>query len=221
MQGVSHVGFSLAGAVTVNSLLNALFSKPLPGVADDFIHAIGSPWSYPAAVHAYHTHALLDFASLIHKVTFYIALAYCARLPDQLERRPPGMPGPKHRGFTHSCCLVIFMIGFFVALVSFGLSWLTMRRVVLSDFWVKELCACLLAVLLAIVLHIIADSLTKRKVKVMWPDETPVGLGLFSNGTAGEYAVLWGYIFLTGALVALGILAFEIWVSGYVERARL
>jgi hypothetical protein len=39
-------------------------------------------------------------------------------------------------------------------------------------------------------------------------EDTSVGLGMFNNKSAGEYIVLWGYIFPVGALVALGVLGF-------------
>ena len=86
--------------------------------------------------------------------------------------------------------------------------WLASKHILLSTPIVEEVWAGVLGVILAIVLHIVADSLTTRKVPMMWPDKTPVGLGLFSNKTPGEYIVLWSYIFLTGALVALGVVGF-------------
>jgi LexA-binding, inner membrane-associated putative hydrolase len=208
MQGPSHVGFSLAGAVTFTSLLSAMFRGPLPGIANDLVHAVGSPWSYPLLVHWYHTGAHVDFPSLVHKLSFYWVLGWCARLPDQMERRPPGEPRPEHRAFTHSCLFIVLMISCFAGLFSLGMSWLAAHHVVLSDFLLQEVFAMFLGIVIAVLSHIIADSMTTRKVKVMWPDNTSIGLGLFNNKSAGEYAVLWIYIFLVGALVALGVFGF-------------
>ncbi|HYU76894.1 MAG TPA: metal-dependent hydrolase [Ktedonobacteraceae bacterium] len=208
MQGPSHVGFSLAGAVTFTSLLGALFPERLPGVANDVVHAVGSPWSYPVFLHWYQTGGSVDLASLVHKLSFYVVLAWCARLPDQMERRPPGEPRPEHRAFTHSCLFVTIMIVFFAGVFTMGMAWLASHRIVLADFWIQEVFALFQGLVMAVFFHILADSLTTRKVKAMWPDNTSVGLGMFNNKSAGEYIVLWGYIFLVGALVALGIFGF-------------
>jgi membrane-bound metal-dependent hydrolase YbcI (DUF457 family) len=132
----------------------------------------------------------------------------CARLPDQLEKRGPDQPDIKHRGCTHSCFAVFLSLLTFGFVAVVGISALVSHHLVLTDFWAKELCVFFLAFVLAIILHIIADSLTTRKVKMLWPDTQSVGLGLFSNGTPGEYLVLWGYIFLTGVLVGVGVFGF-------------
>lgn len=213
MQGPSHVGFALAGAVTMNSVISWLFPHPLPGVAESVIHALGAPWGYPAFVQWFHAHAPINlkspgFDALAHKLTFYVMLAMSARLPDQLEQRGENQPPIKHRGFTHSCFLIFLLLLFSGGLCTVLTSLLAARHLMLTDFWAKELSAFLLAFVFAFILHIVADSMTTRGVKVMWPDTTYYGLSLFSNGTPGEYLVLWSSIFLTGALVALGIFGF-------------
>jgi membrane-bound metal-dependent hydrolase YbcI (DUF457 family) len=190
MQGPSHVGFALAGAVTFTSLMGVFFPEQLPGVMNDVVHAVGSPWSYPMFVRWYQTGGAIDLISLVHKLSFYLVLAFSARLPDQLERRPPGEPRPEHRAFTHSCFFMAIMLIFFAGLLTMAGDWLASHHVTLGDFWIQEAFALLLGLVVAYFLHILADSLTTKKVKAMWPDNTPVGLGMFNNESPGEYAVL-------------------------------
>lgn len=214
MQGKSHVGFAIAGSITINSGPYTLFPHTLPGVAENILHAIGEPFTYGQILSLWQTHHLFDlnlFVILGHKLSFYFLLIICARLPDRLERRKPdnvtGIP-VKRRGFTHSCLLLFSLIFFFVALWIFAGNYSQQRHLVMDPFLIKEIVALFLGMLFAWILHIVADSLTTQGVKVFWPDETYYGLlpksMRFSNGTWPEYIVLWGYIFLTGGLVFLG-----------------
>ncbi len=214
MQGKSHVGFAITGSITINSGLYALFPHTLPGVAENILHAIGEPFTYGQIASLWQRHDLLDpnlFAILGHKLTFYILLIMCARLPDRLERRrldsTTGIP-VKHRGFTHSCLLLFLLIFFFVALWVLVGNYSQQRHLMIDPFLIKEIVALFIGMLLAWILHIVADGLTTQGVKVFWPDQTYYGLFpksmRFSNGTWPEYVVLWGYIFLTGGLVFLG-----------------
>jgi hypothetical protein len=88
MQGKSHVGFAITGSITINSGLYASFPHSLPGVAEDILHTIGEPFTYGQIASLWHN--LFDpslFAILWHKLSLYILLIMCARLPDRLERR--------------------------------------------------------------------------------------------------------------------------------------
>ncbi len=214
MQGKSHIGFAIAGSITINSGLYALFPRTLPGVTENILHAIGDPFTYGQITSLWQTHLLFGpnlFAILGHKLSFYLLLVVCARLPDRLERRRPdsvtGIP-VKHRGFTHSCLLLFLLIFFFVAICIIVGNYFQQRHLVIESFLIKEIVALFLGMLFAWILHIIADGLTTQGVKILWPDETYYGFlpkpMPFSNGTWPEYIVLWGYIFLTGGLVFLG-----------------
>jgi membrane-bound metal-dependent hydrolase YbcI (DUF457 family) len=214
MQGKSHVGFAITGSITINSGLYALLPHMLPGVAENVLHAIGQPFTYVQIVSLWQTHHLFDFNSFVilgHKFSFYLLLIICARLPDRLERRKPdsvtGIP-VKHRGFTHSCLILFFLIFFSIALCVLAGNYFQRQHLVIDPFFIKEVAALFLGVLFAWILHIIADSLTTQGVKIFWPDEKYHGLlprsMRFSNGTWPEYIVLWGYIFLTGGLIFLG-----------------
>lgn len=214
MQGPSHVGFALAGGVTITSAVSFFLPRPLPGPIEEVVHAVGTPWGYPALLHWLHSPGLnltgQGMALLAHKLTFYLLLAWCARLPDQMERRGDEQPALKHRGFTHSCLLLFLLVLSFSGL-SLGVThWLATRHLVLTDFWARECSAGFLAIVLACLLHMVADSMTTRGIRAMWPDENFYKLPgpRFSNGRPGEYLVLWGYIFLTGVLVGLGIFGF-------------
>lgn len=207
MQGESHVGFALASGITVNSFFGFMFQPSSQSLTVVF-HPMGAPWNYPFIVAAIHGHTLLDVPSFIHKLSFYLMLIYCARLPDRLEKRPSGEPKPGHRGFTHSCCLVFLLIMIISTIFVVGTTWLVTRHIVVNNFFPEEFWSLAFGFLMGIVSHIIADSLTTRKVRMFWPDKDYIGIGAFSNGKPGEYIVLWGYIFLTGVLVALGIFGF-------------
>jgi len=147
MQGKSHVGFAITGSITINSGLYALFPHTLPVVAENILHAIGEPFTYGQIASFWQRHDLLDpnlFAVLGHKLTFYILLIICARLPDRLERRrldsTTGIP-VKHRGFTHSCLLLFLLIFFFVALWVIVGNYSQQRHLMIDPILIKEIVA--------------------------------------------------------------------------------
>jgi len=149
-----------------------------------------------------------SWLTLTHQVAFYGCVLYFARWPDTLELRRDPETGKQvrrdHRGCTHSCFFVFFLI--FIALFAgtAGISYLVSQHIVLPSFLLQEALAAFLGIVIGVVSHIVADSLTTQKVKVLWPDEESYGLGLFSNERPGEYVVLWGFIFLVGVFVGLG-----------------
>ncbi len=141
-------------------------------------------------------------------------LVQLASLPDRLERRKTGdfgIPG-KHRGFTHSCFFLAFLILIGLLVSVFGWQFLVSHHVVLDPEMTKLLTTAGIAVFLAVVMHILADSLTKMGVRAFWPDDTLVGVipkdMRFTNTSAGPSLVLWGMYFIAGALFALGVIGF-------------
>lgn len=225
MQGKTHVGFALAGSVTLNNATYVVLPHPLPGAFDDFFHALGQPLTIAQVAHLWQAHQQVNAAiasSLAHKLTFFLILILCARLPDRLERKrgveartlsdEVALP-VKHRGFTHSCFLLFLLTFLFLGLCAFAWTYFQHHPLVLSpvmnDLLVKEVYAAFLGLLFAWFLHIVADSLTTQGVKVFWPDESYYGLLprslRFSNDTWPEYIVLWSFIFVIGGLIFLGI----------------
>jgi membrane-bound metal-dependent hydrolase YbcI (DUF457 family) len=157
---------------------------------------------------------------LLHKLTFFLVLGWAARLPDRLEERKEIDPESGkvrtvrrgHRGCTHSCLFLVLLLALFVIGFTFGMSYLQQHHLLLSAFLLKELFAAFLGLVGGIVLHVLADSMTTRGVQVMWPESgqyhmTPEVVR-FNNGAWQEYAILWGFIFLVGVLVGLGIFGF-------------
>jgi membrane-bound metal-dependent hydrolase YbcI (DUF457 family) len=223
MQGPSHVGFALAGAVTLNSLTNFFIPRPVPGLADDIIHAIGTPYGYPQLTHLCQMHQVTQQLGpdlLIHKLTFFLVLGWASRLPDRLEERKEFDPESGrvrtvrrgHRGCTHSCLFLSMLIVLFVMGFSFGMSYLQQHHLILSTFMLKELFAAFLGLIGGILLHVLADSMTTKGVQVMWPESgqyhSMPEVARFNNGAWQEYAILWGFIFLVGVLVGLGVFGF-------------
>ena len=212
MQGKSHIGFALAGGVTIINGLYFMFPHSLPGGIDPILHPVGILWTAERILLFWQTHQLLEsgsFVTFAQTIIFFVFLFWCARLPDALEGRPSkgrqvGL-SVKHRGFTHSFfILFILVLAFsFLYISTFGIlqqAHLTLLIDVMSSAFLGLFCAWLL--------HIVADCLTTRGVRVWWPDSTyhallPRSLR-FSNGDWQEYVVLWGFIGVTCALVMLG-----------------
>ena len=70
----------------------------------------------------------------------------------------------------------------------------------------------MVAIFLTMLLHILADSLTKMGVRAFWPDESLVGVipreMRFTNTSPGPSLVLWSMYFVAGTLFALGVIGF-------------
>ncbi len=210
MQGSSHYGFAAASAVTVNNIVYRFTPSFLPRSLEDILHTIGAPLAYqniPQAVLHYFSD-LTSWSTLTHQLAFYGCALYFARWPDTLELRRDPETGKQvrrdHRGCTHSCFFVFFLIFIALFVATVGIPYLVSQHIVLPSFLLQEALAAFLGIVVGVLSHIVADSLTTQKVKVLWPDEESYGLGLFSNERPGEYIVLWGFIFLVGVFVGLG-----------------
>lgn len=236
MQGPSHVGFALATSMCLNSAVNACFPTPLPNNWEEILHALGQPYTLIYIVAFIH-HPLYIIEpgilfSVAHKLTFYLLLLLAATAPDRWERRSPrerviGKEGTtvlgqeergplqSHRGFTHSLLLWMLFAALFGTVYIIFMRYLSVTHIVLTGIQievVEEVIALFLALLLGLFLHSIADMLTRRGVRVLWPDEHHYGFGprswRFKNNSWREYAVVWGMIFLTGILFAKSLVGF-------------
>ncbi len=97
----------------------------------------------------------------VERGVFYLVLVQLASLPDRLERRKTGdfgIPG-KHRGFTHSCFFLAFLILVGSLVSVFGWQFLVSHHIVLDPVMTRLLTTAGIAVLLAVLMHILADSL--------------------------------------------------------------
>lgn len=236
MQSASHAGFALATSMCLNSSVYAFVPAQLPNNWEEILHAIGQPYTlayFAAFIH--HPLYLADTAILIailHKLTFYVLLILSATVPDRWEHlnfRVQETDGEQesslaqsgsnslqsHRGFTHSVLIWILVVSLFGIPYMIFMRYLFVTHMVLTGLQVaavEEGSVLFLALLLGMILHTIADMLTYRGVKVLWPDEQHYGFGprrwRFKNESWREYAVLWGMIFLAGVLFAKGIVGF-------------
>ncbi len=153
-------------------------------------------------------HTLLS-PLLLYKLTYYVLVVLCARLPD-VDRKYGRVLGG-HRGFTHSCLGILLLCLFFATIITslpllFVLAGMRIQPVFLEE--VKVMCE---AVLTGWVLHISADALTRGGVPLLWPAPTrygfpPKSLWRFKVGTIWEDMLLWTVIFGVGFGIGTGVL---------------
>ncbi len=219
MQGTSHRGFALAGAMAINSAIYAVKPAPMQNVWELALHVIGRPYTYHMFVLFWQHPTLLISSDLLttflYKLTFYLMLLACSSWPDRWEKKTleDGTVETRfspHRGPTHSILILILFISVFGFLYMFAMTYIQLYHVVVSPLILRELCAVAAGFFLAFVLHIIADMLTWDGVKVLWPMETDIGIPPIQRlrptyGSPGEYIWLWTIIFVTGILFALNI----------------
>src|SRR5450432_1083603 len=105
MNGLDHKGFTIAGAMTMSSLVYDATPFLHTGNMANIFHPDGTPWTWPYLVHQFDTgHFPIFSLETLLKIVFYFLLIQFASLPDRLERRRAGDIGlpTKHRGCTHS-----------------------------------------------------------------------------------------------------------------------
>src|SRR5450755_2029230 len=212
MNGLDHKGFAVAGAMTVTSLMYDITPKLQSGSAANVLHPTGIPWTWPYLIHS--GLRLDSIETVMMKVVFYLVLIQLASLPDRLERRKTGdfgIPG-KHRGCTHSCFFLAFLILLGAMISVLGWQFLVAHHILLDPVMTRVLTTGAVAFFLAVMMHILADSMTKMGVRALWPDESLMGVlpqdMRFTNTSAGPSLVLWGMYFLAGTLFALGVIGF-------------
>lgn len=219
MQGSSHTGFALTGAMAINSAVYAISPQPLQNQWDGIVHALGAPYTYHTFVWYWQHPGQLLSASLLlvllYKLTFYMTLIACAMWPDRWEKRrlEDGTTETRfspHRGPTHSLVMLMLMVSAFGLVYLCVMTYIRLYHVSFSPLLFRECCVVALGVFLSFVLHILADMLTRDGVKVFWPAGVDVGIPPIPQarplyGSGGEYAWLWAIIFMTGILFTLGI----------------
>ena len=219
MQGSSHTGFALAGAMAINSALYAVRPQPLQNNWDGVVHALGAPYTYHTFVWYWQHPGQLLSASLLlmllYKLTFYMTLIACAMWPDRWEKRTFRRWNNRNAIFSASWAntqphYALLMTSAFGLVYLCVMAYIRLYHMSISPLLFRELCVVALGVFLSFVLHILADMLTRDGVKVFWPANVDVGIPPVAQarplyGSGGEYAWLWVIIFVTGILFALGI----------------
>src|SRR5712664_2618376 len=100
MNGKSHTVVNALSAIVVN----------------DLFHTAGASYSWHQLAVLIVSPQLLDALNsqqFLHKVTYYLLVALCARLPDLDQRSWIGRLTGGHRGCTHSILSVLLLLLFF------------------------------------------------------------------------------------------------------------
>lgn len=215
MDGTSHVGFTLAGAMTFNSLIYKVIPQPIQGEWDPVIHAAGTPWHIQDFTHLPQTITHLPPESItvfVFKLLFYLALIAWASLPDRLEKRVGELDiKAGHRGATHGLVAWILLVTVFGFAYAFFWAYCRVNHVVISAGWMTIIhagCVLFIAILTAFLFHTLADMCTYDGVAVLWPIKQKVGLAPQfmrpRNGSLWTYLILWTFIFVVGGLFFTG-----------------
>lgn len=212
MQGLSHKGFAAAGAISVNTLLATATARLFPtGDANIIYHALGSPWYCPDLVHFLYSGQLFStemLLLLLRKATYYWTVIRCASVPDRLEQVDE--LDLEHRGFSHSITFMILLWGSMFILYLIAKDQLNQHALNLPIWLTQEIWAGCIGLMAGILLHIVADMLSKRGTKVAWPSDIPVAPLpeplRYSTKKDNEQYALWLWIFASGFLFAASII---------------
>jgi membrane-bound metal-dependent hydrolase YbcI (DUF457 family) len=147
---------------------------------------------------------------LFRKLTYYWTVIKCASVPDQIEKVDD--VDMEHRGFSHSIFFMLLLWGGMFLLYLILKDQLHQHEQVLPSWLVQEMWAGCIGVLAGILLHIVADMLSKRGVKAAWPSNvslSPLPQSLrYSYKKDNEQYLLWLWIFLSGFLFAINVIGF-------------
>lgn len=198
MNGRSHTAVNAFSAVTINSIFHTV------GTAYTW-HQLTTLVASPQLANA------LLSPLLLYKTTYYVLVVLCARLPDIDQHNQFGRLLGGHRGFTHSCLGVLVMSLFFATIVLSLPILCMMAGTLLQPVLLAEVKVAFEAIVTGWTLHIVADSLTKGGVPLLWPSSTrygfpPQSMWRFKVGTIWEDLVLWTIIFLAGFGIGTGLL---------------
>jgi inner membrane protein len=211
MMGKSHLAFNAASAVVVSSM----------------VHVGGETysWSYLLALLSGHlAFTPVALPSLLQKGIFYLLVLLGALLPDidhpgsLLGRRCWFISYPLHRCFghrsiTHSLLAVLLLAVTCIALGSTGIALYSSQGASVSPVLLNTLHLALFSLLFGYIMHLLADSLTKEGIPLLWPYEKRYGLLPFTSlrfrtGTWVEYLLLWSFIFCIGVGFGTGNFSF-------------
>lgn len=211
MMGRSHLAFNAASAV----------------IASSFLHIGGEvySWSYVLALLEGHiaTTSLL-IPGLVQKCIYYTCVLVGALLPD--IDHPNSILGRRcgfvshtlhrwygHRSITHSVfgLLLLCTLGF--GLSSLGIALCNSQGIHISVALESTFRLALFSLIFGCALHLLADSLTKEGIPLLWPHTERYGLIpltalRFRVGTWVEYVFLWSLIFCVGVGFGAGSISF-------------
>ena len=211
MMGRSHLAFNAASAVMMSS----------------FVHIGGEAysWSFLLALANGHmpiTSMLLP--SLAQKCIYYVLVLFGALLPD--IDHPGSILGRRcgpisrvlhhwcgHRSITHSISGILLLLGFCIGMGSLAMALVGSQGIIFSASSRVILYLALYSLLFGYALHLLADSLTKEGIPLLWPHKKRYGLIplvalRFRVGTWAEHVLLWSLIFCVGVGFGTGNFSF-------------
>ena len=211
MMGRSHLAFNAASAVMMSS----------------FVHVGGEAYSWSFLLALVNGHILITsmlLPSLAQKCMYYMLVLFGALLPD--IDHPNSILGRRcgsisrtlhhwcgHRSITHSIFGVLILLGFCIGIGSLALALGGSQGIVFSASSQAMLRLGLYSLLFGYALHLLADSLTKEGIPLLWPSKKRYGLIplaslRFRVGTWVEHLILWSLIFCVGVGFGMGSFSF-------------
>jgi inner membrane protein len=211
MMGRSHLAFNAASAVVMSS----------------FVHIGGEAYSWSYLLALLDGHTLITsmlMPSLTQKCIYYLLVLFGALLPD--IDHPNSILGRRcrlvsyalhrwcgHRSITHSILGLFLILALCVGLGSLVIALCGSQGIIFSASSRAMLYLALLSLLFGYALHLLADSLTKEGIPLLWPHKKRYGLiplvaFRFRVGTWAEHALLWSLIFCVGVGFGAGSFSF-------------
>jgi membrane-bound metal-dependent hydrolase YbcI (DUF457 family) len=199
VKGSSHIATNIFSAVAVNSFFH-IVDKSYSW--HQLMQLVGSP-QLDVALHS---------EQFLHKLTYYVIVICCARLPD-IDQRVSwiGRLSGGHRGCTHSCLSIILLVLFALLLCLCLPMILLAHGIVISPLVLEEGKVILKAMVLGWTLHLLADAFTRGGIPLFWP--VPMRLGIppisalrFKVGTIREDIMLWSIIALVSFAIGASML---------------
>ncbi|GHO46404.1 metal-dependent hydrolase [Ktedonospora formicarum] len=208
MLGHSHMLFSAAAAIALNSLVDATTHFSLSG-APLALNNAGA--LNPLAPHP------LSTTDLLFKMVFYSGIIIGALLPDidhpqsSISRlillpRPIVKKYFKHRTLTHSLFGILLAVVFWGLVISLAIFGLTKAGIELDPVNIRATYTFYAAVMIGCVLHSIEDTMTVAGVPWLYPfyqKSQRIPLVSFRTGGKVEYIV----VLVALALVSFGLYA--------------
>lgn len=211
MMGRSHLAFNAASAVVMSS----------------FVHIGGIAYSWPYLLTLLDGHTLITsmlMPSLTQKCIYYILVLFGALLPD--IDHPNSILGRRcvlvsntlhrwcgHRSITHSILGLVLILALCAGLGSLIIAVCGSQGIVFVASSMTMLHLALFSLLFGYALHLLADSLTKEGIPLLWPYKKRYGLiplvaFRFRVGTWTEHVLLWSFIFCVGVGFGAGSFSF-------------
>ena len=211
MMGRSHLAFNAASAVMISSV----------------VHIGGEAYSWSFLLALMNGHTLITsmlLPSLAQKCIYYVLVLFGALLPD--IDHPNSILGRRcgpisralhhwcgHRSITHSIFGILLLLGLCIGIGSLTIALGDSQGILFSASSQAMLRLALYSLLFGYTLHLLADSLTKEGIPLLWPSKKRYGLIplaslSFRVGTWVEYLILWSLIFCVGVGFGTGSFSF-------------